>query len=96
MKPVSTIIDFETTLPTAIERMGELIRRFPGDPMLESIQRQLNCVVVWTQGRRRPSDEQIEKLSFGIMASRAVQELDEECADILHELSYFLHNWPKS
>lgn len=95
MKTVSTIPEFEAALPSAITRVGQLIQDYPGDPMLESIKRQLEHVAIWTQDHRGPADEQLAKLSFGIMASKVVQELDEECAQLLHELSYFLHNWPK-
>ncbi|MFT3783680.1 MAG: immunity protein Tsi6 family protein [Nibricoccus sp.] len=94
MKRVETIPEFLATLPLAIARMEQLIKDYPGDSFLESILRQLKHVAEWTAEGRTPAKEQIEKLSFGTMASKAVADTDDECARMLYSLSYFLRHWP--
>lgn len=86
--------EFEVALQKAIAGMQKLAEQYPGDSFLESIQRQLQHVAQWTQGGKRPQDEQIKKLSFGVMASKSVDEIDPDLAQILYRLAYFLDHWP--
>lgn len=73
--------------------MGELCRQYPDDPMLGSIQRQLQYVAEWTHNGKKPSDEQVKRLSFGVMASRAVDEIDQGLAQQLYRLANYLDEW---
>lgn len=91
---IKSFVEFRDRLASVTERMEQLIKDYPGDSFLESILRQLKHVAEWTAEGRAPAKEQIEKLSFGTMASKAVADTDDECARMLYSLSYFLRHWP--
>jgi len=93
MATISNFAEFDTQLAVARGRMNKLAQGNPGDAFLESIVRQLAFVFEWTRGGKRPSDEQIKKLTFGVMASKAVDELDPELANILYALANYLDHW---
>jgi hypothetical protein len=63
------------------------------DPMIGSIQRQLRFVGQWTQGGHRPAQADLDKLTFGLMASRSIHEVDSRLANELYELASYLTFW---
>jgi hypothetical protein len=93
MSAIVTFAEFDATLSRARAGMNSLNLQNPGDSFLESISRQLAFVYEWTRGGKRPTDEQIKKLSFGVMASRSVDELDSGLAGELYRLANYLDNW---
>jgi hypothetical protein len=93
MTAITSVSDFGAALAEARGQMNNLAMKYPGDDFLDSIVRQLAFVFEWTNGGHRPTDEQIKKLSFGVMASRAVHELDPNLAELLYALADFLDNW---
>jgi microcystin degradation protein MlrC len=94
MSAIRDFAEFEAQLAEARVGMNQLLRTYPGDDFLESIARQLGFVFEWTRGGKRPTAEQIKKLSFGVMASRSVDELNPDLAQSLYRLANFLDNWP--
>jgi hypothetical protein len=64
------------------------------DPMIGSIQRQLRFVEEWTREGQRPEQDEIDRLNFGLMASRAVDDTNQDLANQLYELSSYLKFWP--
>lgn len=93
MATLTKFSEFDAMLADARGRMNKLVLANPGDAFLDSIVRQLGFVFDWTRGGKRPTDEQIKKLSFGVMGSRAVDELDPELANMLYALANYLDNW---
>jgi hypothetical protein len=93
MKAIESFADFDAALAEARGQMNRLVGKYPGDDFLESIVRQLSFVFEWTRDGRRPTDEEIKKLTFGVMASRAVHELDPDLAELLYALADFLDKW---
>lgn len=93
MSSISSFAEFDAALAHARASMNRLNLANPGDAFLESISRQLAFVFEWTRGGKRPTDEQIKKLSFGVMASRSVDELDPELAQELYRLANYLDHW---
>jgi len=89
----SSFAEFDAALAQARVGVNRLNLANPGDAFLQSISRQLAFVYDWTRGGKRPADEQIKKLSFGVMASRSVDELDPELAGELYKLANYLDNW---
>lgn len=87
--------EFSQRLDGAIADIDKLAAIDP-DPMIGSIQRQLRFVRQWTQGGRRPDQRDLDKLTFGQMASRSVHETDARLANELYELAHYLTFWPKS
>lgn len=93
MKAISDLPEFDGALSRARAGVNRLNLENPGDAFLQSISRQLAFVYDWTRGGKRPTDEQLKKLSFGVMASRNVDELDPELAAELYRLANYLDNW---
>jgi Tse6 toxin immunity protein Tsi6 len=87
--------EFSQRLDSAIADVGKLAA-IDRDPMIGSIQRQLGFVKQWTQGGIRPAQADLDKLTFGQMASRSVHETDSRLANELYELSSYLIFWPSS
>lgn len=93
MNSLTNFNEFDAALAKARAGMNRLNLANPGDAFLQSISRQLAFVFEWTRGGKRPSDEQIKKLSFGVMASKAVDEIDPELAGELYAFANYLDNW---
>lgn len=85
--------EFATRLADARHKVDQLAAVDP-DPMIQSIRRQLAFVEQWTRGGRRPAQDDLDKLTFGQMASRAVHEVDADLANELYELASYLIFWP--
>jgi hypothetical protein len=92
---ITSFAEFSRRLDTAM-RDVDLLAAVDADPMIGSIQRQLRFVKQWTQGGTRPAQKDLDKLSFGQMASRAVHDTDARLANELYELSSFLIFWPST
>jgi hypothetical protein len=93
MSEIPNFAEFDAALARARAGINRLNLANPGDVFLQSISRQLAFVFEWTRGGKRPTDEQIKKLSFGVMASRAVDEFDPELAQELYRLANYLDHW---
>jgi hypothetical protein len=93
MPPIRDFAEFDTELGKAMGQMNKLAMEYRGDSFIESIQRQLKFVYDWTRGNKRPPDENLKKLTFGVMADRAVNDIDAELAGRLYRLANFLDNW---
>jgi hypothetical protein len=93
MSEILNFAEFDSVLAAARAGINRLNLANPGDAFLQSISRQLAFVFEWTRGGKRPTDEQLKKLSFGVMASRTVDELDPELAQELYRLANFLDHW---
>jgi hypothetical protein len=95
MTEIASYGEFELRLIFAIERMRAL-REKDDEPFYASIERQLQAVREWTAGGVRPAQENIDKLTFGMMASRTVHDTDSDLANELYELAESLRRWPTS
>jgi hypothetical protein len=93
MSEIVNFAELDAALAHARAGINRLNLANPGDAFLQSISRQLAFVYEWTRGGKRPTDEQIKKLSFGVMASRTVDELDPELAQELYRLANYLDHW---
>ncbi len=93
MPAIHTFPAFDALLAITMEQMSRLVTEYHGDAFLESIQRQLRFVHDWTRGGQRPTDEQLKKLSFGVMAGRAVEDIDPGIAEHLYRLANYLDQW---
>jgi hypothetical protein len=90
---IKSTMEFRVRLIDAMHAVDQLVAKDP-DPMIGSIQRQLRFVEQWTRGGNRPQQDQIDKLNFGLMASRAVDDTDQKLANELYDLSSYLKFWP--
>jgi hypothetical protein len=90
---IKSATEFRVRLIDAMHAIDQLVAKDP-DPMIGSIQRQLKHVEQWTCGGQRPRQDQIDLLTFGQMASRAVDDTDQHLANELYELASYLIYWP--
>lgn len=96
---INSRADFDALLQKATLEGKALLARRPDDPaiaMIGSIQRQLRFVQQWTAGGVRPTQDQIDKLTFGQMASRSVDDTDQSLAQELYVLANYLVSWPEN
>ena len=89
---IKSFKEFEERLNLSIARMKAIPEEYY-EPMYGSIIRQLEAVREWTRGGIRPKQEDINKLTFGMMASRALYDTDSELAKELFEIADFLRCW---
>ena len=68
-----TFEEFDSLLAEARAEVEELYRSEPGDRAIHSVKLQLAALHEWTRGGRRPSQDEKDRLNFGLIASR---ELD--------------------
>ena len=90
MSSFATDKEFQSSLRDALSKIVGLTQEYPEDAFIQSIHRQLLAVSGWIESGSHPSNEQLGKLSFGVMASRAVDELDPELAHMLYRLANHL------
>lgn len=91
---ILTFAEFWVKLRDAMLDVDALAKTDP-DPMIGSIQRQLQYVAKWTNGGKRPAQADLDKLTFGLMASRAVDDVDRRLAQELYDLASYLQYWKK-
>ena len=92
---IASFADFWKRLADAADDIDKLAA-VDKDPMVGSIQRQLRFVQQWTAGGIRPTQDQIDKLTFGQMASRSVDDTDQRLAQELYVLANYLVSWPEN
>jgi hypothetical protein len=86
--------EFEDRLNSSIARMKAIPDEYY-EPMYGSIIRQLEAVSEWTRGGVRPKQEDVDKLTFGMMTSRALYDTDSELAKEIIEIAGFLQCSPQ-
>lgn len=73
--------------------MQALAKRYP-DPAYNSIIKQLEFVAQNTAGGKRLRDDDLCRLSFGLLASKNVDDTDQPLACELYLIANTLSEWP--
>jgi hypothetical protein len=94
-KKIETFTEFRSRLVGATERLETLMKRDP-DPAYASILKQLQHVAEWTSKGFRPREEDMNRLSFGMLASRNLDDTDQPLARELYILADMLFHWPSA
>jgi len=92
-KRITSFTEFSDRLEKAIQAMRALRERDP-DPSFGSILTQLEHVALWTAGGKRPVQDDINRLSFGMLASRNLDDTDQALAQDLYALAESMFSWP--
>lgn len=92
---IKTYAEFKSRLDSAIESLKKLRER-DSDPTYNSILTQLEHVAIWTAGGKRPDQGNLNRLSFGMIASRNLDDTNQKLAQELYALAGALYNWPAS
>ena len=92
---INTFDEFSEKLEDSTRKVNAMAA-VDNDPAILSITRQLAYVKKWTGDGQRPDQQDLDRLSFGAMASRCIHESDPDLANQLYELSNYLIYWPPS
>ena len=84
---------FEKELARAIADLDALVANHHGEKDLVSIKRQLQALEQWTRGDTAPTLDQKGQLKFGLLASRYLDDLDQELAHRLYDLASYVTYW---
>lgn len=88
---MKTFGEFDRVLADARAELEAMFQAEPGDRAIVSVKRQLDALHEWTRGGRCPSQDEKDRLNFGLIASR---ELDTyPVADNLYALASFVIYW---
>lgn len=83
--------DFDRVLATARAEVDAMFAAEPDDRAIHSVKLQLDALHGWTRGGRCPSQDEKDRLNFGLVASR---ELDVyPVAASLYALASFVIWW---
>jgi hypothetical protein len=93
LSSITSFQEFDQRLAKAMTGMDALIAKYPGDPALESIKKQLEALHSWTRDGKKPAQADKDKLNFGLLASRNVDELDADLARDLYALASYVAYW---
>ena len=88
---LKTFEQFDRLLASTREQVDALAKAEPGDGAISSVKRQLDDLYGWTRGGRCPSQGQKDRLNFGVIASRELDNYD--VAQSLYELASFVIYW---
>jgi hypothetical protein len=94
-KKIETFTEFRSRLVEATKRLETLMKRDP-DPSYASILKQIQQVAEWTSKGFRPRDEDLTRLSFGMLASRNLDDTDQPLARELYMIADTLSHWPSA
>lgn len=83
--------DFDRLLAESRAAVDAMSSAEPEDGAIASVKRQLDALHGWTRGGRCPTQDEKDRLNFGLIASR---ELDTyPVADSLYTLASFVIYW---
>jgi hypothetical protein len=88
--------EFYSMLLEAIRDGKALLDTRPSDDTIETIVRQLEAVVSWSENGRKPSQDERESIDIGARAARELRSDEEAFAwtRSLHALSAYIARWP--
>ena len=90
---IVTVPEYQLKLRDAIARMKPVTARFPRDPQLQSILKQLEALQQWTANDLPPSLEEQARLNFGLLASKYLDSVDDELAQLIYDIASFVTYW---
>jgi len=90
MKSITNFDDFKDKLITAKEKVSALSTAFSDDNMLKSIYMQLCFLDEWVKHGASPLEEKLEKMNFGLLASKVVDQEDSELASQIYLLANYV------
>ena len=89
---ITSYAEFERRLKGAIPAIDAIAAKYPESALL-SIQKQLHALEEWTRGGTKPTDSQRSSLSFGMLADRYLDDLDQPLARQLYDLASYVIYW---
>lgn len=84
---------FDALLQQTRRKIAELHQGFPDDASLHSVHLQLNALHEWTRDGRNPEQFEKDRLNFGLIASRELDDAYPEVCPALYELASYVIYW---
>jgi len=81
-------MNLKEVLTVAKQMTAERLAESPDYELYIEVDRQLKLIKSNVESGNRPTDEQKEEISIGLIAVREFEQTDEEFADILGKVSY--------
>jgi hypothetical protein len=91
--PIETIGEYETELERAIHDMERVVKQYPTDRALHAILDQLKMLQNWTSEGEPPTVDQKNQLNFGHIASRYLDDTDQDLAQRIYAIRRFIRYW---
>ncbi|UQA62012.1 immunity protein Tsi6 family protein [Polyangium aurulentum] len=90
---ISSFAEFDRRLGDAMKGIDALAAQYPEERAIQSIKLQLEALHGWTRGGRKPEQVEKDRLNFGLLASRFVDEIDSKLAGELYQLASYVIYW---
>ena len=90
---IASVAEFTRRLDQARQKATALAASMPADKPIAAIARQLDELHGFTQGGKKPTQDEKDTLNFGQLASRFLGDVDEALASELFELASFVIYW---
>jgi hypothetical protein len=90
---IKTPAEYYAKLRDAIRDMKKLVAACPGERALEEILSQMELAEQWTDGGQPPTLEQKAQLGFGFIASKYLDEIDQELAQRIYSIASYIMYW---
>lgn len=93
---INSRADFGVLLQKATREGELLLRRRPGDPVIEVIERQLEAVGAWSANGRTPTKAERGSIDIALRASRELEGDSDACnwTRDLYALDAYIEDWP--
>jgi hypothetical protein len=85
--PIRSFAELQRRLAAARAGVAALVKASPGERELLSIHLQLEALAAWTADGRLPTQDEKDRLHFGLLASRHLDDLDQELAQELYAIA---------
>ena len=90
---IKTPVEYFLNLRDAIFDMKKVVGKYPGDKGLAEILRQLELAEHWTRGGHPPTLDQKGQLHFGLLASKFLDDTDQELAQRIYDIASYITYW---
>ena len=92
MAKIQSVPELQRRLAAVRPRVDAVAKTSP-ERALRSIALQLEALAGWTADGAPPTQEQKDSLNFGLLASRHLDDLDQELAEELYAIASWVTYW---
>lgn len=92
MAKIQSVPELQRRLAAVIPRV-EVVAQATPERAIRSIALQLEALARWTEDGEPPTQEQKDRLNFGLLASRHLDDLDPELAAELYDIASWVTYW---
>jgi len=90
---IASFEEFDRILQQARADIAGLHAEVPDDQPLHSVHLQLEALHNWTRDGRQPTQDEKDRLNFGLIASRNLDDLCPDVCSVLYKLASYVIYW---